>query len=235
MPKARPDQVIVHRIELQQTERDLLEAALIGNGLVKTVGSITPLLAELTDPVKLYGLLTLLEAMGLLDTPVPTLTDASEDISAATIAIRDFFGLQVEYQHRQDANAGVEKTAAVQAEESNQDAQTQLAQTAEAHKNGDASWDDVRAAQDRANAAQAEAWRQNLISQQWEYKFYFEQWDLSKARGDEPPKGRWPTKSEINIAKGDGVYYNTTKSTTGLGTIIVEQFTRGFLGGFGFR
>lgn len=30
MPKAKPDQVIVHRIELQEKERDLLEAAVAG-------------------------------------------------------------------------------------------------------------------------------------------------------------------------------------------------------------
>ena len=30
MPKARPTQVIVHRIELQEKERDLLEAAVAG-------------------------------------------------------------------------------------------------------------------------------------------------------------------------------------------------------------
>ena len=30
MPKAKPDQVVVHRIELQEKERDMLEAAIAG-------------------------------------------------------------------------------------------------------------------------------------------------------------------------------------------------------------
>jgi hypothetical protein len=37
MPKAKPDQIIVHRIELQETERDQL-ALLVGANLVKSVG-----------------------------------------------------------------------------------------------------------------------------------------------------------------------------------------------------
>jgi hypothetical protein len=35
MPKAKPDRVVVHRIELQQAERDMLEAAVMTNGLAK--------------------------------------------------------------------------------------------------------------------------------------------------------------------------------------------------------
>ena len=39
MPKAKPDQVIVHRIELQETERATLEAALAGNFVTNVVGA----------------------------------------------------------------------------------------------------------------------------------------------------------------------------------------------------
>ena len=37
MPKAKPTQVIVHRIELQEKERDLLESVVVGN-TVKNIG-----------------------------------------------------------------------------------------------------------------------------------------------------------------------------------------------------
>jgi len=39
MPKAKPDQVIVHRIELQETERATLEAALAGKFVTNAVGA----------------------------------------------------------------------------------------------------------------------------------------------------------------------------------------------------
>ena len=43
MPKAKPDKVIVHRIELQKSERDILEAAALAqgvSGILQGVGSI---------------------------------------------------------------------------------------------------------------------------------------------------------------------------------------------------
>ena len=40
MPKSSPDQVIVHRIELQQTERDALEAALAGKFVTNAVSAV---------------------------------------------------------------------------------------------------------------------------------------------------------------------------------------------------
>lgn len=39
MPKAKPTQVIVHRIELQETERAAMEAALAGNFVTNAVGA----------------------------------------------------------------------------------------------------------------------------------------------------------------------------------------------------
>jgi len=210
MPKRRPTQVITHRIELQQSERDLLEAALIGNGMIRTVDALAPVFTTFADPVKLYGLLTLLEAAGVIDTPVPTLIDAEDNVSAAVVAIKDFLGLQVEYQHREDANIATAQTAATQAEEANERAQNDLSNTAQAHANGQASWDDVRSAQDRANEAQALAWREAKIAQSWEYWFYFQESDRARDRGEDPPKGRWPTRKEVSKAKKDGVYYDNS-------------------------
>lgn len=210
MPKSKPNQVIVHRIELQQSERELLESALIGNGIIRSIDALAPVFTAFADPVKLYGLLTLLEAAGVLDTPVPTLIDAEDNVSAAVVAIKDFLGLQVEYQHREDANIAAAQTVAEQAEEANNTAQMELANTAQAHQNGQASWDDVRAAQERANEAQARAFRESKIAQSWEYWFYFQEWDRSRDRGDDPPKGRWPTRKEVSKAKKDGVYYDNS-------------------------
>ena len=45
MPKAKPSQVIVHRIELQQSERDAMEAALAGRFLTNAVGSLGSVLS----------------------------------------------------------------------------------------------------------------------------------------------------------------------------------------------
>ena len=39
MPKAKPSQVIVHRIELQQSERDMLEMAVAGNVATNAIGA----------------------------------------------------------------------------------------------------------------------------------------------------------------------------------------------------
>ena len=39
MPKAKPTQVIVHRIELQESEREMLELAVAGNVVTNTVSA----------------------------------------------------------------------------------------------------------------------------------------------------------------------------------------------------
>lgn len=66
--------VIVHRIELQQKERELLEFGLLmdnANDLLKTMASITP--------ETMYAWLTLAEAFGIVDTRIPTLGDYPEN------------------------------------------------------------------------------------------------------------------------------------------------------------
>lgn len=40
MPKAKPDQVIVHRLELQQSERDAMEAALAGRFVTNGISAV---------------------------------------------------------------------------------------------------------------------------------------------------------------------------------------------------
>ena len=70
--KRKPDQVIVHRIEMQQKERELIEQAMMVNGATSIIKSITSM-----DIKTLYALLTILEGFGLIDTKIPTIGDGS--------------------------------------------------------------------------------------------------------------------------------------------------------------
>lgn len=72
--KRKPDKVVVHRIEIQQFERDLLKDALIlqnANSLLSSMSQV--------KPETLYAWLTLFEALGILNTPIPTLGDYPEN------------------------------------------------------------------------------------------------------------------------------------------------------------
>lgn len=70
--KRKPDQVIVHRIEMQQKERELIEQAMMINGATSIIKSITSM-----DIKTLYALLTILEGFGLINTPIPTIGDGT--------------------------------------------------------------------------------------------------------------------------------------------------------------
>jgi len=86
MPKAKPDQVVIHRIEFQDKERELLETYLAIQGVGK-VGElaqglgISELTKDLSEPDKvigtLYGIATVLEAMGF-ETGLPTPVDLAQ-------------------------------------------------------------------------------------------------------------------------------------------------------------
>ena len=74
MSKRKPDRVVVHRIEMQQHERELLKDAMIlqnANSLLESMSRV--------QPETLYAWLTLFEGLGLLDTPIPTLGDYPEN------------------------------------------------------------------------------------------------------------------------------------------------------------
>jgi hypothetical protein len=74
MSKRKPSEVFVHRIELQQKEREVLELGLMmdnANKLLKTMASISP--------ETMYAWLTVAEAFGIVDTPIPTLGDYPEN------------------------------------------------------------------------------------------------------------------------------------------------------------
>tara|TARA_B100000470_G_C19704594_1_gene352621 strand:- start:187 stop:771 length:585 start_codon:yes stop_codon:yes gene_type:complete len=63
VPKAKPDQVIVHRIELQDTERDLLSGMTAAFQFNRIANPLVKLLNDVTGTVTV---LTLLAASGLL-------------------------------------------------------------------------------------------------------------------------------------------------------------------------
>lgn len=71
MTKRKPEKVIVHRIELQTKERDLVEQYIILEQLNKLVDSLLSM-----DPKVMYMWVTILEGLGLIDTVIPTLSDA---------------------------------------------------------------------------------------------------------------------------------------------------------------
>ncbi len=78
MPKAKPDEVIVHRIELQQSERDMLETAI---GAYSMNQVMEPLVEILKDVSAIYALITLYELITGKETGIPTPADVPEWIN----------------------------------------------------------------------------------------------------------------------------------------------------------
>jgi hypothetical protein len=77
MSKRKPDQTITHRIELQSKERELISDYMMfeqGNKLIASLASM--------DIKTMYAWLNVAEALGLLTTPIPTVTDL-DDIAGA--------------------------------------------------------------------------------------------------------------------------------------------------------
>jgi len=71
--KRKPDQTITHRIELQSKERQLIEDYMMfeqGNKLIASLASM--------DIKTMYAWLNVAEALGILDTPIPTVTDLDD-------------------------------------------------------------------------------------------------------------------------------------------------------------
>jgi hypothetical protein len=70
--RRKPDQVIVHRIEMQQKERELIEQAMMVNGATSIIKSLASM-----DIKTLYALLTIIEGLGIINTPIPTIGDGT--------------------------------------------------------------------------------------------------------------------------------------------------------------
>lgn len=79
--KRKPDQTITHRIEFQAKERELISDYMMFEQANKLISSVTSMIGNMSIE-QMYGWLTLAEAMGWLDTPIPTITDADEMAAA---------------------------------------------------------------------------------------------------------------------------------------------------------
>lgn len=100
MSKRKPDQVIVHRIELQKKERELIQDYMMFEQANKLVASLASM-----DIKTMYAWLNVAEAFGFLDTPIPTVTDFDEIAGAVgswatNTAIENEQGRQEKYGNR---------------------------------------------------------------------------------------------------------------------------------------
>lgn len=75
MPKAAADQVIIHRLELQETERALVEQ-FVNAYTLEQVSS--PVVEILKDASALYAIVTLIEMFTDIDLPIVTPADSDE-------------------------------------------------------------------------------------------------------------------------------------------------------------
>ena len=75
MPKAAPSQVIIHRIELQETERRILEQ-FVNAYTFEQVSN--PVVEILKDVSALYAVVTMIELFTDIDLPITTPADGAE-------------------------------------------------------------------------------------------------------------------------------------------------------------
>jgi len=80
MPKAKPDQVIVHRIELQQSERDAMEAALAGRFITNGVSAVGNVLGGLGAALTPFaGAISALAALWIADRTIDEIKEAVKE------------------------------------------------------------------------------------------------------------------------------------------------------------
>lgn len=113
MTKRRPDRIESIRLELQDKERELLEQAIIGQQVTTVIDSLLKM-----DIMTMYGWLTILEAFGIVDTPIPTITDLMQDpeqsAKAATAAAMSNWS-KTRRENREKAGQGPIDTALYEA------------------------------------------------------------------------------------------------------------------------
>ena len=85
MPKAPSSTVITYRIELQDTERRLLQNFVDAYTLEQVT---TPIVEILKDASALYAIVTMIELFTDIDLPIPTLGDVG-DVAAIWDAVGD--------------------------------------------------------------------------------------------------------------------------------------------------
>ncbi len=81
MPKAKPTQIIVHRVELQETERAALEAALAGRFVTNAVSAAGSVLSGIGQALAPFsGVLTAIGAAYIAEKGVSAVIEAAESI-----------------------------------------------------------------------------------------------------------------------------------------------------------
>jgi len=191
MPKRKPDQVIVHRIELQTSLQDQLELFVLAQQTNNLLSNVQPILTTLTDPVKLYTFFTVLELLDLIDTPLPTLGDGNP-----VDLLKQWIQDQNQASERRDLNKEVQENLKIQAFESEKRAGQNLAD-ARREFNSNPSPANKTAldnAQREYNRVQGEAKKRAEIARGWNWKFRYE-------------NGRNPKTYEIMAAKIRGEWY----------------------------
>ena len=84
MPKAKPDLVIVHRIELQQSERDAMEAALAGRFVTNGISAVGSVLGGLGAAlVPFSGAITALAALWIAERTFEEVVESVKEVKEA--------------------------------------------------------------------------------------------------------------------------------------------------------
>ena len=78
-PKRKPTDLLGVRLELQEKERDLIEQTMLVGGITEIIKAMASM-----DIGTMYGWLNIAEAFGLVQTPIPTVADASEMAKAVS-------------------------------------------------------------------------------------------------------------------------------------------------------
>ena len=191
MPKRKPDQVIVHRIELQNSLQDQLELFVLAQQTNNLLSNVQPIVTALTDPVKLYTFFTFLELLDLIDTPLPTLGDGNPiDL------LKQWIDDQNRASERRDLNQEVQENLKTQAFESLRRARKNRDDYREEYyKNpSKANQQALDNAQKELNRVEGEAKKRQEIARGWNWKFRYE-------------NGRNPKTYEIMAAKIRGEWY----------------------------
>jgi|TARA_R100001086_G_C11819953_1_gene253831 hypothetical protein len=191
MPKRKPDQVIVHRIELQNSLQDQLELFVLAQQTNNLLSNVQPIFTTLTDPVKLYTFFTVLELLDLIDTPLPTLGDGNP-----VDLLKQWIQDQNQASERRDLNQEVQENLKTQAFESQKRAEKIRDDYREEYYKdpSEANKQALDNAQRELNRVQGEAKKRADIARGWNWKFRYE-------------NGRNPRTYEIMAAKIRGEWY----------------------------
>ena len=117
LPKAKPNQVIVHRIELQETERATLEAALAGRFVTNAAQAGASLLRGIGAALSPFsGVLSTLAALWIADKSIEeiveavgTLTETADLLYDSGVQANGVYSATVAWLNVNYANSGFDK------------------------------------------------------------------------------------------------------------------------------